>query len=161
MICSKTGLSDHELSSTDVIKTILTCQRSSADSISSSPPSPGSKPCCVSVCGSSSPLIEVIPPEELKDSSPSKLLISKEHPLSRLAKKDSRLKSSVKVCMVYNEYGELVDERTLKHHPKPSELSVIQILRVIRKAYHHQVRKRLSIVLYCYSDTLVCTKAFP
>jgi hypothetical protein len=60
--------------------------------------------------------------------------------------------------MVYNEYGELVDERTLKHRPSPSELSVVQILRVIRKAYHHQVRKRLSTSLYCYSDILVCTK---
>jgi hypothetical protein len=53
--------------------------------------------------------------------------------------------SLVTVTMVYNEYGELVDERTLRKSPKPEDLSVTQLLRVIKKAYHHDVSKALSL----------------
>jgi hypothetical protein len=30
--------------------------------------------------------------------------------------------------MAYDEYGELVEERKLRHHPTPDELSITQLL---------------------------------
>jgi hypothetical protein len=61
----------------------------------------------------------------------------------------------VVVTVVYNEYGELVDERSLQQHPSTSDLTEIEILRVIRKGFHHQVRKLQINIRYAYLDTLV------
>jgi hypothetical protein len=41
--------------------------------------------------------------------------------------------------MVYNEYGELVEESTLNQSPESTDMSVPQLLRVIKKGYHHDV----------------------
>lgn len=104
-------------------------------------------------CGSTNPLIEIVEPKDLPISdeshpertapscSDSKCLAP--HPIS---KKPSRRRSLIKdvnslvtVKMVYNEYGELVEEKDLTVRPKSDELSVKQLLRVIKKAYHHEV----------------------
>lgn len=41
--------------------------------------------------------------------------------------------------MVYNEYGELVDAHSHLQTRNTADLSVTEILRLIRKAYHHDV----------------------
>lgn len=41
--------------------------------------------------------------------------------------------------MVYNEFGELVNAQTVLNPPKADELNNTQILRLIKKAYHHDV----------------------
>ncbi|PVH76804.1 hypothetical protein DL98DRAFT_639812 [Cadophora sp. DSE1049] len=46
--------------------------------------------------------------------------------------------------MVYNEYGELVEEKDLNVRPKSDELDVKQLLRVIKKAYHHELRDKVG-----------------
>jgi hypothetical protein len=43
------------------------------------------------------------------------------------------------IPMVYNEYGELVNLEKLKVPLSPDEMNTIQILRIIRRAYHHEV----------------------
>ncbi len=85
-------------------------------------------------CGDSVPLIEFISPDELLNmhckASSSKATFLK-HP-----RQDPTL---AKVSMVYNEYGELVREEALYRHPSSSDLNKTQLLRVIKKAYHHAV----------------------
>lgn len=44
-----------------------------------------------------------------------------------------------KACMVYNEYGELVNAHSHLKARNSADLSVTEILRLIRKAYHHDV----------------------
>lgn len=48
--------------------------------------------------------------------------------------------TGVKVPMRYNEYGELVPASIIDENPVSEELNVTQLLRVIKKAYHHDVR---------------------
>ena len=47
------------------------------------------------------------------------------------------------ISMVYNEYGELVDRESLNRAPIASELTTTEILRILKKAYHHHVRSTL------------------
>jgi hypothetical protein len=47
--------------------------------------------------------------------------------------------TGVKVPMRYNEYGELVPASTIDENPVSEDLTVTQLLRVIKKAYHHDV----------------------
>jgi hypothetical protein len=44
-----------------------------------------------------------------------------------------------KTSLVYNEYGELVDIEKIKRPHSSADLSVTETLRLIRKAYHHEV----------------------
>ena len=44
-----------------------------------------------------------------------------------------------KTTLVYNEYGELVDIEKIKRPHSSADLSVTETLRLIRKAYHHEV----------------------
>lgn len=44
-----------------------------------------------------------------------------------------------KAYMVYNEYGELVDAHSHLQTKNTQDLSVTEILRLIKKAYHHDV----------------------
>lgn len=112
-----------------------------------------------SSCGSTTPLIEIVSPEELPKRAPATppkaLQPPADHPLSRKRSAERRSasrgslgrKGSVKnvahlttVSMVYNQYGELVEEKALLVSPKSEDLNVTQLLRVIRKGYHHEVR---------------------
>ncbi|KAI9646813.1 hypothetical protein NHQ30_004812 [Ciborinia camelliae] len=49
-----------------------------------------------------------------------------------------------KADMVYNEYGELVDAHSHLQAQNTAELSVTEVLRLIRKAYHHDFRARMN-----------------
>ncbi|KAG4027755.1 hypothetical protein MFRU_027g00480 [Monilinia fructicola] len=49
-----------------------------------------------------------------------------------------------KACMVYNEYGELVNAHSHLKARNSADLSVTEILRLIRKAYHHDYRARMN-----------------
>lgn len=52
-----------------------------------------------------------------------------------------------KAYMVYNEYGELVDAHSHLQTKSTQDLSVTEILRLIKKAYHHDVSSSHSCVL--------------
>jgi hypothetical protein len=95
-----------------------------------------------SSCGSSSALIEIVTPNELRKytkKTPQPSTISKQSGRCD----GSKSRSLVKVAMAYDEYGELVEESKLRHHPTPDELSITQLLRVIKKKFHHEVSTRL------------------
>ncbi|TGO75097.1 hypothetical protein BELL_0234g00030 [Botrytis elliptica] len=49
-----------------------------------------------------------------------------------------------KAYMVYNEYGELVDAHSHLQTKNTQDLSVTEILRLIKKAYHHDFRARMK-----------------
>jgi hypothetical protein len=96
-------------------------------------------------CGSSSPLIAVVNVEDLPDKifvvEPLDLSPSRNPPPSPGSVEKVKSGTYIAVAsMVYNEYGELVDAQSLLNPPTPSELNVTQILRVIKKAYYHDVR---------------------
>jgi hypothetical protein len=96
-------------------------------------------------CASSSPLIEILTPDELlrkTSPDPSHTPTSPSRPGRR---DGSKACSFVKVSMAYNEYGELMEECKLQHHPTPDKLSVTQLLRVIRKKFHHNVNARTKV----------------
>ncbi|CZT46469.1 uncharacterized protein RSE6_06897 [Rhynchosporium secalis] len=116
-------------------------------------------------CGSTNPLIEIIGPDGLQhinDLIPEPVPpfpVVKSPPPPRPNGKRSRPKSwvidvtsLVTVKMVYNEYGELVEERDMLMRPKSDELSVKQLLRVIKKAYHHELRDRVSKIVTPRAD---------
>jgi hypothetical protein len=95
-----------------------------------------------SSCGSSSALIEIVTPGELRKytkKTPQPSTITKQLD----TRKGSKSRSLVKVAMAYDEYGELVEERKLRHHPTPDELSITQLLRMIKKKVHHEVSTQL------------------
>jgi hypothetical protein len=46
---------------------------------------------------------------------------------------------SVPLTMVYNEYGELVSAHSVLHPGHSKDMSKVQILRIIKKGYHHNV----------------------
>ena len=100
-------------------------------------------------CGSSSTLIAVVNSEDLPDKTLAVEALDPEPPRNRSPspRRGGSTRSSsdiAKASMVYNEYGELVSAQSLLIPPTPSELSVTQILRVIKKAYHHDVSIRTS-----------------
>ena|SRR6187402_473506 len=96
-----------------------------------------SAPRHVSRCGSSNPLLEIVDPENLPKKPASPPRPPTQHLLTN--KRGTRHNSNtITVSMLYNEYGELVYEKDLQHHPTPDELTVTQLLRVIKKAYHHE-----------------------
>ncbi len=94
-------------------------------------------------CRSASPLIEILNPDELAHKNAPNPRRATTTPVTspiRPGRRDgTRPRSLVKVAMAYNEYGELVEEIKLQHHPTPNELSITQLLRVIRKKFHHTV----------------------
>jgi len=110
-------------------------------------PSPSSTPTEQSPhrqsCGSASPLIEILNPDELAHKNAPNPRRAATTPVTspiRPGRRDgTRPRSLVKVAMAYNEYGELMEEIKLQHHPTPDELSITQLLRVIRKKFHHTV----------------------
>lgn len=65
---------------------------------------------------------------------------------SHRAKKKKASPSNNGPTLVYNEYGELVDIEKIKRPPNSADLSVTETLRLIRKAYHHEV----SCFLYMF-----------
>ena len=96
-----------------------------------------------SSCGSSSPLIEVVTPDKLRKYTTNALRPPPTMSKQLVRRDGSKPRSLVKVAMAYDEYGELVEESKLRHHPTPDELSVTQLLRVIKKKFHHEVSTRL------------------
>jgi hypothetical protein len=109
----------------------------SVDATGSLPPQASAKEAPQSLfCGSSSPLIKIVTIDELHnkytaDTPPA--------PANGLRRHGSKCRSIVKAPMAYNEYGELVEESTLRRHPTTDELNVTQLLRVIKKGAHHAV----------------------
>ncbi|KAK0099613.1 hypothetical protein ONS96_008113 [Cadophora gregata f. sp. sojae] len=116
-------------------------------------------------CGNTNPLIEIVDPDDLpkrydaqgeKTAANPNLMDPAAQPIS---KKPTRRRSSVKdvmsfvtVKMVYNEYGELVEEKDMNVRPKSDELSVKQLLRVIKKAYHHELRDKVGKIITPRAD---------
>jgi hypothetical protein len=49
------------------------------------------------------------------------------------------------VAMAYNDYGELVAAADILHPLKSKDMSILQILRIIMKGYHHNVSSRSVI----------------
>ncbi|CZR59317.1 uncharacterized protein PAC_09209 [Phialocephala subalpina] len=101
-------------------------------------------------CGS--PLIEFVTPDKLplKSSPPRRSRYP--GPYHRRTGSLGHRSTGVKAPMVYNEYGELVPEATVNQSPTPGQLSVTQLLRVIKKAYHHDLRDRLSRLVNPHPD---------
>lgn len=54
---------------------------------------------------------------------------------------------TVPPSMVYNEYGELVSAHAVIHPPHSKDMTTLQILRIIKKGYHHNVSFILVIEL--------------
>ncbi|KAL2068400.1 hypothetical protein VTL71DRAFT_16498 [Oculimacula yallundae] len=116
-------------------------------------------------CGSTNPLIEIVGPEDLahiNDLVPDPVPpypVVRSPPAQPTSKKPARRRSSSKdiaslvtVKMVYNEYGELVEEKEMLMRPKSDELSVKQLLRVIKKAYHHELRDKIGKIITPRAD---------
>ncbi|KUJ19771.1 uncharacterized protein LY89DRAFT_731026 [Mollisia scopiformis] len=112
------------------------------------PDSPRSPRTPRSRCGT--PLIEVIAPDQLPVR-PAQTSSRKEGPHKHHTRSDSNTikhnSSGVKVPMQYNTYGELIPQSSVNEHPISDQLTVTQLLRVIRKAYHHDLRTSLSKLL--------------
>ncbi|KAH7321941.1 hypothetical protein BKA65DRAFT_568848 [Rhexocercosporidium sp. MPI-PUGE-AT-0058] len=116
-------------------------------------------------CGSTNPLIEIVDPDDLPkthdispEPTPSNSATKSPAP-QPWSKTPGRRRSSIKdvaslvtVKMVYNEYGELVEEKDLTVKQKSDELSVKQLLRVIKKAYHHELRDKLGKIITPRAD---------
>ncbi|KAI9049289.1 hypothetical protein LZ554_007135 [Drepanopeziza brunnea f. sp. 'monogermtubi'] len=115
-----------------------------------------------SSCGSTNPLIEIVGPDELPKRAPATpprlppqpsveyLLSRKKQTGKRSLGKKGNIQSVANlttVSMVYNQYGELVEERELHVSPKSEDLNVTQLLRVIRKAYHHELRDKVGKII--------------
>lgn len=84
-------------------------------------------------CGSSPALIQIVTQEELEQSTASNP--TRSEPSSSTNPPIDQDTGA----MVYNEYGELVDENTLHTPQIPQDMTVTQLIRVINKAYHHDV----------------------
>jgi hypothetical protein len=93
---------------------------------------PGCPNCC--------PLINIVLKEEREVNPTANGTISPVATEQGSTKRDgSRTEGLIDPKMVYNEYGELVEESSLDHSPESTDLSVTQLLRVIKKGYHHDV----------------------
>jgi hypothetical protein len=91
-------------------------------------------------CRSLSPLIKITTKDEMSSVKKSPMVTVEEIAFSTtMCESIPSKRSLIMVEMVYNEWGELVDERSLKTPPKSEDLSSTQLLRVIKKAYHHDV----------------------
>jgi hypothetical protein len=90
-----------------------------------------------SSCGSSSPLIKIVNPDEELLSM--YIADPPQAPEASPRRHESKSGSIAKVPMAYNETGELVEESSFRHYPTPDELNATQLLRVIKKAAHHTV----------------------
>lgn len=103
-------------------------------------------------CGSTNPLIEIVDSDDLskRHDAQDETTAANSDPMNPasqpISNKYTRRRSSVEdvlslvnVKMVYNEYGEVVEEKDLNVRPQSDVLSVKQLLRVIKKAYHHEV----------------------
>ncbi|OWP02652.1 hypothetical protein B2J93_6485 [Marssonina coronariae] len=113
--------------------------------------------CRPTSCGSMHPLIEIVAPEDLQKRpvTPSRVLAPPaSHPLSKKKRRSSAksLSELTTVSMVYNEYGELVEEMEVHTSPRSDELSVTQLLRVIKKAYHHELRDKFGKIITPRAD---------
>ncbi|APA08227.1 predicted protein [Sclerotinia sclerotiorum 1980 UF-70] len=100
-------------------------------------------------CGGS-PLISISTPGQLSQEM-SNLSIQSSSPRKKQAQNslcdDFEENEEFDVCrayMVYNEYGELVDAHSHLQTRNTQDLSVTEILRLIRKAYHHDFRARMN-----------------
>lgn len=93
-------------------------------------------PSCPSCC----PLIEIVSREERQVNPTANGTVSLVTSEQGSTKRDrSRTEGLIDPTMVYNEYGELVEESSFKQPPEPTDPSVTQLLRVIKKGYHHDV----------------------
>jgi hypothetical protein len=95
-------------------------------------PTPGCPSCC--------PLVRIVSKEERQVNPTANGTVSPVTSEQGTTKRDgSRNEGFIDPKMVYNEYGELVEESSLKQSPESTDLSVTQLLRVIKKGYHHDV----------------------
>jgi hypothetical protein len=115
----------------------------SADAAPTAPPQNSTSKSYRSLsCRSCPPLIEILTTEEIlrrNSSDPPQTPGSPSKPGGRDGNKPCVF---VKVAMAYDEYGQLVEESKLRHHPTTDELSLTHKLRVIKKKFHHEVRSR-------------------
>ncbi|KAK2628449.1 hypothetical protein QTJ16_001552 [Diplocarpon rosae] len=136
---------------------ILCLPRGSIDEVRLDPNIETVNTCRPTSCGSMHPLIEIVAPEDLpkRPVTPYRVLAP---PASHLLSKKKR-RSSAKslsdlttVSVVYNEYGELIEETELHTSPRSDELSLTQLLRVIKKAYHHELRDKFGKIITPRAD---------
>jgi hypothetical protein len=95
-------------------------------------PAPGCPSCC--------PLIRIVRREERQVNPTANGTVFPVSSEQGTTKRDrSRTEGLIDPQMVYNEYGELVEESRLEQSPESTDLSVTQLLRSIKKGYHHDV----------------------
>lgn len=111
-------------------------------SVTKSPPSLKSSS---TSCGDPSRLIEVVCQEELPKLSSKGSDETLAAPTGPRGHRRSNPPPLIKVPMDYNEYGELVPVSSLSRHPTADELNVTQLLRVIKKRFHHEVGACVSL----------------
>lgn len=91
-------------------------------------------------CPSCRPLIKIVGREERPVNPAARGTVSPVISEQGITKRDgNKTEGLIDPKMVYNEYGELVEKSFLKQSPESTDLSVTQLLRAIKKAYHHDV----------------------
>lgn len=95
-------------------------------------------------CRSCPPLIEILTPEEILRRNSSDPLQTPGSRSKRGGRDGNKPHMFVKVAMAYDEYGQLVEESKLRHHPTTDKLGLTHKLRVIKKKFHHEVSPRLN-----------------
>lgn len=96
-------------------------------------------------CGSASPLIEILTPDELAHRNSPSTPQTPPSPGEAVRSDGNKPRSFIQMAMAYDEYGELVAESKLRQHQTPDELSITQLLRLVRKKFHHEVSTRPRI----------------
>lgn len=91
-------------------------------------------------CRSCPPRIEILTPEEILRGNSSDPPQTPGSPSKPGGRDENKPRVFVKVAMAYDEYGQLVEESKLRHHPTTDELNLTHKLRVIKKKFHHEVR---------------------
>lgn len=87
-------------------------------------------------CGSSLALIQIVTPEELEQST---AMATPNQDRSEASSSATPPFNQDADPLVYNEYGELVNQSTLHIPTQPQDMTTTQLIRVINKAYHHDV----------------------
>lgn len=91
-------------------------------------------------CPSHYPLIRIVSKEDRQPNPTANGTVSPVTLEQGTTKSDqSRAEGLIDPKMVYNEYGELVEESSLEQCPESKNSGVTQLLRVIKKGYHHDV----------------------
>ncbi|KAH8683167.1 hypothetical protein BGZ60DRAFT_524506 [Tricladium varicosporioides] len=102
-------------------------------------------------CSGSPRLIKILPFEEVREisvPSPTSEKVAPSPSTCSRRRFSSRFDIETEiVSMVYDEYGKLGDPKKLRETQDSKDLSVVEYLRVIKKAYHHDFRDKICEVM--------------